>query len=203
MVLAVILVIIAGTILYFNTTENNRVEEETINTITEIENLIDQNNALRDAMLEENSSSEIILKNIDKDKAVGAKASTKVNGITYIGIIYIPSLNNLAVPIIDTCTESNLKISACRYAGNLEENNIVIAGHNYKSLFGKLTKLSVGNILYFKDLEGNAHKYKCTEILTLNENDVEKMQTGNWDLTLFTCTYRGNQRLTYRFEITN
>ena len=64
MVLAVILVIIAGTILYFNTTENNRVEEETINTITEIENLIDQNNALRDAMLEENSSSEIILKNI-------------------------------------------------------------------------------------------------------------------------------------------
>ena len=203
MIFAAILVIIAGGILYFNTSENNRVEEESITTITEIENLIDQNNALLDAMSEQNNSAEITLRNVDINEAVGAKASTKVNGVTYIGIVYIPSLNNLAVPVIDTCTESNLKISACRYVGTLEENNIVIAGHNYKSLFGKLNKLSVGNILYFKDLEGNAHKYKCVEILTLNENDVEKMQTGNWDLTLFTCTYRGNQRLTYRFEITN
>ena len=153
MIFAVILLIIAGVLLFYNTREDNRVSEETINIVTQIEELIEKNNAiLEQSETPEEVQGEMKLENVETNYSIGSRTSTNLNGVTYIGIIYIPSLNNLAVPVIDTCTEKNLKIGACRYSGNLE-NNIVIAGHNYKSLFGQLSKLSAGNILYFKDLE--------------------------------------------------
>lgn len=80
-------------------------------------------------------------------------------------------------------------------------NDMVIAGHNYKSSFGQLYKLTTGTTMYFKDVEGNVYKYKCKEILTLAPDAVYEMQTGDWDLTLFTCTYSGANRLTLRFEL--
>lgn len=201
MILAVLILMCAAVLLFHNTSENNRVEEESIDTVTKLEELVESNSALLKD--EENLESNINYTNLDINSSIGTKTSIKINGLTYIGIIYIPSLNNLATPVIDTCTEKNLKVSVCRYAGNLESNNMVIAGHNYKSIFGKLSKLAIGDIAYFKDLEGNVYKYKCKEIIKLQENDVEKMQIGDWDLTLFTCTYDGKERLTFRFELTD
>lgn len=196
MVLAVIMMVSAGGILIYNNIDNNRAEEVSLDAVNKIEELIEKNSEINS---DENGQNDLDW--LDVGSSIGTKSSININGCTYIGIIYIPNLNNLAIPVIDTCTDANLKISACRYAGNIENNNIVIAGHNYKSLFGKLSKLTNGNIAYFKDLEGNVYKYKCKEIITLEANDVEKMQTGDWDLTLFTCTYDGSKRLTYRFEI--
>ena len=80
---------------------------------------------------------------------------------------------------------------------------MIIAGHNYKYSFGQLTRLRNGSIAYFKKLDGTTYKYKCTDILELADNDVEKMEEGNCDMTLFTCTYDGQRRLTLRFELEN
>ena len=36
---------------------------------------------------------------------------------------------------------------------------------------------------------------------TLNPTDIEGMESGNWDFTLFTCTVGGQSRVTIRFEL--
>ena len=43
--------------------------------------------------------------------------------------------------------------------------------------------------------------YKMVERETLNPTDIEGMESGNWDLTLFTCTVGGQSRVTIRFEL--
>jgi sortase A len=122
--------------------------------------------------------------------------------VPYIGILYFPQISNLAVPVIDDCTDENLKKYACRYSGNIDENNMVIAGHSYKSIFGKLSsKLEEGDIIYFKTLDGIVHKYKLTNIEKLLPTDVTQMQTGDWDFTIFTCSYDNQKRIAYRFDI--
>ena len=136
-----------------------------------------------------------------KETSNNDRTSINIKGHNYIGIVYIPILNNLALPVIEECTESNLKVSVCRYSGSLKENNFVVAGHNYKSSFGKLSKLVVGNIAYFKDINGNVYKYHCKAIETLSPKSVNEMVNGDWDMTLFTCTYNGANRVAYRFEL--
>ena len=40
--------------------------------------------------------------------------------------------------------------------------------------------------------------FQMVERETLNPMDAEGMEAGDWDLTLFTCTYGGRKRVTVR-----
>lgn len=115
----------------------------------------------------------------------------------YVGVLYLPTLN-LTLPVIDTCDNSGLRKAPCRYTGTPYLKNMIIAAHNYTRYFAKIGQLKYEDEVSFKDLDGNVFKYKVQEIVTIKENDVEGMKSGDWDLTLFTCNYSGRARVTIR-----
>ena len=123
-----------------------------------------------------------------------------INGIDFIGVLRIPALE-LELPVISEWNYPNLKTAPCRYSGSAYLNNLIICGHNYTSHFGRLKTLSEGDIATFTDIDGNVFIYKMVEQETLNPTDIEGMESGNWDLTLFTCTVGGQSRVTIRFEL--
>lgn len=120
-----------------------------------------------------------------------------IDGITYLGIVELPDMD-ASFPIIATCGEKNLAIAPCRYKGSIYENNMVIAGHNYTSQFGKLYSLKLGDEVLFRDLLDNTFEYEVRNIEIVDPYDVEKMIESDSDLTLFTCTLGGKTRLTIR-----
>lgn len=199
MLLATIAIAGAGGLLIYNNIEENRVKVQNTSIVAEFETKMEQY-----AELDEEGQINKDLSWLDYEKSIGTEYSTTIDGITYIGILYFPSISNLSVPIIDDCTDSLLKVSACRYFGSINEGNMIIAGHSYKSIFGKLaSNMSINDVIYFKDLAGNVYKYKLTNIEYLLPSDVKKMQEGNWDLSIFTCSYDNQKRITYRFELVN
>ena len=123
-----------------------------------------------------------------------------INGIDFIGVLRIPALE-LELPVISEWNYPNLKNAPCRYSGSAYLNNLILCGHNYASHFGRLKTLSEGDIATFTDIDGNVFIYKMVERETLNPTDIEGMESGNWDLTLFTCTVGGQSRVTIRFEL--
>lgn len=123
-----------------------------------------------------------------------------INGIDFIGVLRIPTLE-LELPVISEWNYPNLKSAPCRYSGSAYLNNLIICGHNYTSHFGTLKNLWEGDIATFTDIDGNVFIYKMVERETLNPTDIEGMESGNWDLTLFTCTVGGQSRVTIRFEL--
>ena len=116
------------------------------------------------------------------------------------GLLSIPAIE-LEMAVIDNWSEQNLKRSICRYYGSSSTNDLVIAGHNYKSGFGKLKHLSVGDSVYFTDMSGNVQAYEVAVIEVISGTDVPSMIKDGWDLSLFTCTYGGVDRLTVRCRL--
>ena len=49
-------------------------------------------------------------------------------------------------------------------------------------------------------MDENVVTFRMVERETLGPTDVEGMEAGDWDLTLFTCTVGGQTRVTIRFE---
>ena len=117
----------------------------------------------------------------------------------YIGTLSIPSLG-LTLPVLDDWSYPKLKKAPCRYVGSVYQNNMVIAAHNYTTHFGSVNKLRSGDTVTFRDAYGNTFIYEVIELEILQPSDVEEMQTGDWDLTLFTCTVGGSSRVTVRCE---
>lgn len=123
----------------------------------------------------------------------------EVDGELYIGVLDIPALE-LSLPVINEWSYPRLKIAPCRYQGSAYLNDLIIAAHNYQSHFGTLLNLQIGDKVYFTDMDGNVFAYEVVEIETLNPTAVDSMTSGDWDLTLFTCTVGGQTRVTVRCE---
>ena len=121
------------------------------------------------------------------------------NGQDYIGVLEIPSLG-LELPIISEWNYARLKKAPCRYAGSAYLDNLVIAAHNYKTHFGRLKELSSGDPVIFTDAEGNRFEYAVVLKETLMPRDVSEMKSGEFDLSLFTCTVGGSYRVTVRCD---
>ena len=120
----------------------------------------------------------------------------KVDGRGYVGILDFPSLE-LSLPVQGEWSEQLLKYSPCLYEGNLYDG-MIIAGHNYRSHFSPLKRLLPGEEIRFTDVDGNAWTYVLAATEIIDGMDVEGMKSGDWDLTLFTCTYGGRERYTLR-----
>lgn len=124
----------------------------------------------------------------------------EVDGEKCIGEIAIPAID-ITLPVIRDCTSQGLKKAPCRYVGTAEENSLIIAAHNYSRHFGKISHLKAGDKVTFTDVQGIEHAYEVQQTETLGAYDVDKMLAGDWDLTLFTCTYGGQKRVTVRCSL--
>ena len=96
-----------------------------------------------------------------------------------------------------------IKIAPGRYKGSVYKRNIIIAGHNYRSHFSRLKTMDIGSKIWFIDVEGNRFEYKVSDIEIIKGTDVKQMEKGKWDMTLFTCTYGGQNRMALRCTLTN
>lgn len=125
--------------------------------------------------------------------------TVEIDGNAYIGTLEIPSLG-LSLPIMSEWSYAKLKNSPCRYSGSVYLDNVVIAGHSYRKHFKSLNSLEVGAKLVFTDIDGNEFHYTVETTEVLKPTAVEEMTGGDWDMTLFTCTFDSRSRFAIRCE---
>ena len=118
-----------------------------------------------------------------------------IDGDAYIGYLMIPGLE-LNLPILANWNYSLLQKAPCRYVGSTKSDDLVLMAHNYDKHFGRISKLNVGDSLSFADMDGIITAYTVVGRDVLVPTAIEEMTSGDFDLTLFTCTYGGKSRVT-------
>ena len=119
--------------------------------------------------------------------------------VACIGILEIPALD-LELPVISSWSYSSLRLAPCRYSGSAYKGDLVIAAHNYQSDFWGLRTLPEGSEVFFTDAVGNRFSYYVAVTEALTPWSVDDMTSGEWPLTLFTCTLDSQNRVTVRCE---
>lgn len=129
-----------------------------------------------------------------KDMEMPAK---RVEGRRYIGILEIGALR-LKLPVLDTFSYRNIKVAPARFFGSVYDDNLILLAHNYQSHFGKLHLLQTGDEVSFTDMDGNRFRYTVTGVEVIGGMEREKLEEGDFDLCLFTCTLGGKNRVIVR-----
>lgn len=122
-----------------------------------------------------------------------------------IGIIRIPKLN-LSYTFFSGLNDDLLKISPCRFYGDLPNNNSIInknlciAGHNYnnKQFFSQIDKLEVNDKIIIVDNFNNEYNFSVIKNYEVKSNDLSPIyenSSNKYELTLVTCNNMNNNRI--------
>lgn len=120
-----------------------------------------------------------------------------VDGVRYLGSLSVPALK-LELPVYAEWDDARLQSAPCRYAGSLATGALVIGAHNYDRHFGGISRLAEGDVVVITDANAAEHRFTVAENGILPPDAVDEMKSDAWDLTLFTCTYGGANRVTVR-----
>ena len=188
MILGLMLIISALLLMFYNIYDENRAIKKATETLSEVSVIISD----RQDNTADRQAADYVL-----NPGMEMPVST-IDGWDYVGSISIPSLG-IELPVINESNSSALKIAPCRYHGSAYEDNMVISAHNYKGFFRELKNITTGATAVFTDMNGNEFEYGMFYVEELRTTQVDEMISGDWDLTLFTCTPGGVYRLAVRF----
>ncbi len=127
----------------------------------------------------------------------------ELKGYSVIARLDIDILD-LHLPILSEPTKEALKASVCYYTGPDPggEGNLVITGHNYRNgaHFGRLDKLTVGDMVSITGREGNTYSYAVYKLEHIKPDDTGILDDTQYsrELSLLTCEASGNGRLLVR-----
>ena len=112
----------------------------------------------------------------------------------YLGVLTIPALG-LELPVQAEWSRENLRVSPCRQCGSVAGGDLVIAAHNYRSHFGRLSTLSEGDEVRFAQQDGTEAVYAVERLAQLDPDHPEAVREGGSPLVLYTCTPGGKARV--------
>lgn len=136
---------------------------------------------------------------VDAPEASWPMPVATVGDRDYVGVLEVDVLG-LELPVLSSWSYEGLREAPCVYAGSAYASDLVIAAHNYPAHFGNLDELEVGDGVVFRDVDGNEFRYRVALVDALSAGAVAEMTSGDWSLTLFTCTLDGTSRITVRCE---
>lgn len=192
MILGALMVFCALGLFLRNNRETEAAETASAAVLPEIKTAI-QTNAEKKAAVPENEVPNTPPELLTPEEL--AMTESVIAGRSYIGYLYIPVLE-LELPVLSDWSYHGLRIAPARYYGTLRGEDLVILAHNYPIHFGRLSELLEGDSVVFTDMDGRVWNYEVVAKDILLPTAVEEMTAGAYDLTLFTCTYGGQNRVT-------
>ena len=123
----------------------------------------------------------------------GQMIQDSVNGLGVIGILQIEEAG-IQLPVIGNWSCANLEYGPCRYSGSLEEDDLVLLGHNYQGHLADLDLVEQGDTVEFFDVTGESYTFLVAQTADIAPTDVEAVSEPEHPLTIFTCTPGGQRR---------
>lgn len=187
---------------------------------TEAEELVVELNYNQDEIETENNSEKVkIEESVNVDNKTNSKKENKVTALkdnqnkytkvhktsngekyTVIGMLEIPKIN-IKYDILSSTSKALLKISLNHYWGAKpnQVGNMCIVGHNYldSRFFGKLHKLTTGDVVKITDSTGTTLEYYVYDKFVIGPYDTactSQLTNGETEITLITCYNKGTQR---------
>ena len=124
----------------------------------------------------------------------------EVEGQNYMGAINFPDLDR-ELPVLASYELEKLKTAPAVYHGTPQTGDLVICAHHYRSHFGPLQRLPIGAQVLLKAVDGNLYEYQVAATEVVSPFAVADVTSGEWDLTLFTCTLGGRTRYVVRCDL--
>ena len=113
--------------------------------------------------------------------------------------ISIPGIE-LELPVWTHWSYEKLEQAPCRYSGSVGGGDLVLLAHNSEGQFGCIPQLRRGDEITITDAEGQKLRYRVAAHELLEAWEGGRLCSGEYELSLFTCSENGTKRHVLRCE---
>lgn len=122
-----------------------------------------------------------------------------LDGYQYMGLITMPTID-IQLPVQLNWSYPNMQVSPCRMTGSPTTADLVIMAHNFNHHFGQINQLEIDDEVSVTLIDGTTYVYRVDAKEIVPPTAVEEVTSGEWPLTLFTCTLGGRTRVVVRCD---
>ena len=109
-------------------------------------------------------------------------STLSIDGTDFVGILELPRFKS----VLPVCAEwGNPAKYPCRFSGSVYDRTMQIGGTSQKGQYNFHRDISVGDSVFFTDIEGNRFSYTVTDIRYEKNADQSTLQRKDASLTLF------------------
>lgn len=119
---------------------------------------------------------------VPEERRNNAMPALSLNGKDFIGILEMPRYAS-ALPVCADWGESGKY--PCRFSGSIYDGTLQIGGTNQKGQYDFYREISVGDSLFFTDMEGNRYAFAVTDLRYEKHADQAALRREEAALTLF------------------
>lgn len=135
-----------------------------------------------------------IVDTLPEERSKDYMPAMEIDGLNIAGIVEVPQYG-VKLPLRATWHKDAVASLPCRYTGSVYNGTLVIGAVGSDDQLGCASKMDVGDLLYVTDMEGGRYRYAVEKIEHAKRISAERLDKGDYDLTVFVRMGRGEYLL--------
>lgn len=136
---------------------------------------------------------------VPEERGNNTMASMEMDGVNIAGVLEIPQFA-AALPLASAWDTGLVKSMPCRFTGSIYDGSLIIGAVDGEDQFSFASSMETDDLIVLTDMEGGRYTYRVAAIQHAKHATLEKLQFGNYALTIFVKDSRNGEYLLIRCD---
>ena len=134
---------------------------------------------------------------VPEERGNNAMAAMEIDGVNIAGVLEVEKYG-AELPLAASWDKGLVSSMPCRFTGSIYDSSLIIGAVDSEGQFSFASQMNVNDTIVLTDMEGGRYTYRVETIQHAKHATRNKLQQGDYALTIFVKDSRNSQYLLIR-----